>query len=109
LENGIRKFKNSLALLLVLVFFLPTIVKIKHHHASPEMNANNATQYHVYHDGCVICEFEFSYFLDDPMEVEFKEKITFPGFFSQYKSPDNSILSQFSILLRAPPVFTMSI
>jgi hypothetical protein len=46
----IRKFKNSITLLLLLVFLLPSIAKLEHHHKKFIFQAENEKQYHVFHE-----------------------------------------------------------
>lgn len=105
----IRKFKNITSLLLLLVFLLPSIVKLEHHHEHFEGKAINEKHYHVLHDKCVICNFEFSVFLSDIGDIDFQKEGLLEYFCNNYDSVYFSNLSQFSFLLRAPPLLTNNI
>jgi hypothetical protein len=109
LKKVIRKLKNSISLLLVLVFFLPTIVKLEHQHEHTECTTQNARHYHEFHEKCAICEFEFSIFLADSWELAFEKENPEAIFFNNYESVYSSCLSQYSFLLRAPPLRSLSI
>jgi len=110
IENKvIHKFKNSTSFLLLLVFLLPSVVKFEHHHEHIECKAKNEKHYHVLHDKCVICDFEFSIFIADIWDIDFQKEKPL-GYFSNHYDPAYfPNLSQYSFLLRAPPLFTMSI
>ena len=98
-----RKFKNSTTLLLLLVFLLPSIVKLEHHHENTQYKAHHAEHYHVYHEKCYICEFEFSVFLADTREMDLQEENPLVEFCNHYESVNLTDQSQFSFLLRGPP------
>ncbi|HHV86128.1 MAG TPA: hypothetical protein GXX42_10025 [Petrimonas sp.] len=65
----IRKFKNIVSLFLLFVFILPSIVKLEHHHEHFESKAKNEKHYHVFHEKCAVCDFEFSIFSSDPENI----------------------------------------
>lgn len=98
-----RKYKNIASLLLLLVFLLPSIVKIGHHHEHFECNAKNEKHYHVFHEKCAICNFEFSVFLSSVKNIQLQKENPFDAYCNNYDSRFNSNLSRFSFLLRAPP------
>jgi hypothetical protein len=108
-KKVIHKFKNNISLLLVLVFFLPTIVKLDHHHTLAECTTHHRTHYHEFQGKCAICEFEFSFFLADSWELDFQEENPVICYCNNYESVYSSNLSQYTFLLRAPPLLTMSI
>lgn len=105
----IRRFKNITSIFLLLVFLLPSIVKLEHHHEHFECKAINEKHYHVLHDKCVICNFEFSVFLSNTGDIDFQKENPLEYFCNNYDSVYFSNLSQFSFLLRAPPILTNSI
>lgn len=100
----IRKFKNITSLLLLLVFLLPSIVKVEHHHEQVECKAKNEKHFHVLHEKCVICNFEFSVFLSSSENVESQKGNPLDNYSNNYNSQYHSNLSQFSFSLRGPPV-----
>ncbi len=105
----IRKFKNITPIFLLLVFLLPSIVKLEHHHQDFECKTVNEKYYHVHHDKCVICNFEFSVFLSGSGDIDFQKENPLEYFCNNYDSVYFSNLSQFSFLLRAPPELTINI
>ena len=58
----------------MLVFLLPNIVKLEHHHQHIIYQAKNEKQYHVFQDKCVICNFEFSNFLSNVENIDLQEE-----------------------------------
>lgn len=105
----IRKFKNIGSSLLLLVFLLPSIVKLEHRDENFECKAVNENHLHILHEKCVICNFEFSVFLSDFEDLDFQKEKPLEYFCNNYDSVYFSNLSQFSFLLRAPPILTNSI
>jgi len=99
----IRKFKNITSLLLLLVFLLPSIVKLEHHHEHFKCTTKNEKHYHVFHDRCGICNFEFSVFFPSIENIVLQKENPLDSYSNNYNSRYNSNLSQFSFLLRAPP------
>ena len=100
------KFKNIIPLTLLLVFLLPSIIKLEHHHELAEYKVHKGKNYHVPYDKCPVREFEFSIFLADPWEPDFQEELPLAYFCNNYNSGFFSDPSQFSFLLRAPPAVT---
>jgi hypothetical protein len=99
----ITKFKNIISLLLLLVFLLPTIVKLEHHHQHHIYQAKNEKQFRVFQDKCVICNFEFSVFLPAIENIELQNEDPIDCYSNNYKSLHICNLSQYSFALRAPP------
>jgi len=100
----IRRFKNITSLLLLLVFILPSIVKVEHHHEHFECKAKNEKHYHSLHEKCLICNFEFSVFLSRSENIDFQKENPLDNYSNNYNSRYYSNLSQFSFSLRGPPV-----
>jgi hypothetical protein len=98
------KFKNIASLLLLLVFLLPSIIKLEHHHERIECKAKHDSHYSVIHDKCVICDFEFSHFLSHTGDIDFQKENPAAYFRNNYDSVYFSNFSLFSSLLRAPPL-----
>lgn len=99
----IRKFKNIISFLLLLIFILPTIVKLEHHHVNFISITKNENHSHVFQEKCAICNFEFSVFLSSFENIDLQKENPLDSYFNNYNSRYNSNLSQFSFLLRAPP------
>jgi hypothetical protein len=98
-----RKFKNITSLLLLLVFILPSIVKLEHHHEHFECKAKNEKHYHVFHEKCAVCNFEFSVFSSDFKNIVLPKEQPVAQYCNNYSSVNYSTLSKHSFLLRAPP------
>jgi hypothetical protein len=100
----IRRFKNIISFLLLLVFLLPFIVKVEHHHENFECKAQNEKHYHSLHEKCLICNFEFSVFLSKSENIDLQKENPLDNYSSNYNSRYHSNLSLFSFSLRGPPV-----
>jgi hypothetical protein len=97
------KFKKITSSLLLLIFLLPSVVKLEHHHDSFICKAIDEKHYHVVHQTCAICNFEFSVFLTDIENIDLPKGNPLDNYSNNYNSRYNYNLSQFSFLLRAPP------
>jgi hypothetical protein len=100
----INKFKNIAALILLVVFLLPSIVKLEHHHKHFICNAKNEKHYHTYHERCEICNFEFSVFSSEIKNSDLQKEQILDNYCNNYCSEYYSNHHTFSFLLRAPPV-----
>lgn len=103
------KFKKSASFLLVLVFLLPSIVKVEHHHEPLKIKAKkeeHGNYYHATQAKCSVCSFEFSTFSSDAIPVILAKIQPVALFFENYRSFNYSALSNYSFLLRAPPLKT---
>ena len=98
----IGRFKHIGSVVLLIVFLLPSIVKLQHHH-SFEVTALNSKNSTVLSSNCPICNFEFSIFISDTENFNLQTQNLTDNYFNDYNSRYNSNLSQFSFLLRAPP------
>jgi hypothetical protein len=99
----IRKFNSIAATLFLLVFLLPTIVKLEHHHEHLVSVTINDRQNQVFHGKCAICDFEFSVFLTLGENIDLQKENPLDSYCNNYNSRYNSSLFLFSFLLRAPP------
>ena len=99
----VKRVKNVLLFSLLFSFFLPSIVKIAHHHEHFFCTAHNENHIHKYHENCVICNFQYSTFLNEKFWYkEFKTALN--GFYNPvFISCNYRDISKFSFLLRAPP------
>lgn len=100
----IRKLKNIASLLLLLAFIFPSVVVIEHHHDQFECKAKNEKHYHVFHEKCAVCNFEFSIFSSDAENINLPKEQHIAKYCYDYKSVHYSSLSKYSFLLRAPPL-----
>ncbi|OFY48937.1 MAG: hypothetical protein A2W85_14830 [Bacteroidetes bacterium GWF2_41_31] len=95
--------KNIASLLLFLVFLLPSLVKLEHHHKRFECKSGSGTHYHSFQEKCAICNFEFSVFSSDFENIVLQKRQPLAKYRNHYKSVNYSTLSTYSFLLRAPP------
>jgi hypothetical protein len=103
----IKKLKHIASLLLVLVFLAPTMVKLGHHHDHFRCKTPEVSHFHEHHEKCEICKFEFSIFSADKDGVPEQKEVPSDSFRNNYQSVNFPNHSQFSSLLRAPPVMTI--
>ena len=99
----IRKFRNITSLLLLLVFLLPTVVKLEHRHQYFALDVKNEQHNLALRSNCPICNFEFSIFISSFENFHLQNEKLSDVYLNNYNSRYNSNLSQFSFLLRAPP------
>jgi hypothetical protein len=99
----IERFRNSLAILMVASFLLPTMVKLEHHHDHFVCTAKAEKHFHDYHEKCQICSFEFSVFMSEEFFSLPENQISFGVFTNDYKAGNFSTTPDYTFLLRAPP------
>jgi hypothetical protein len=102
----ILRLKHIISLFLVFQLLAPTVIKLEHHHEQFSCNAKHEKHFHTCHKKCLICSFEFSIFslcksavtvLKADYKASYNENL-FQSYFSDS--------SNYSFLLRAPPLFT---
>jgi hypothetical protein len=98
-----KKLRNIASLLLLLVFLLPSIVKLEHHHKHVVYKSKNENNSQVINGKCGICDFEFYVFLSGFANIELQCEKPLINYCNNYYCIYYSNLSQFSYLLRAPP------
>jgi hypothetical protein len=99
-----KKIKNITALLFLFVFLLPSVVKIEHHHKHVLNISAGEKHQQAFREKCSICDFEFSVFIDIVKNNDCQKKNPSDNYSNNYNSRYNSNISQFSFLLRAPPL-----
>jgi len=99
----IRKLKNIASLLLLLVFLLPSIEKLEHHHEHSNHYLKSEKDYPEFKDNCYVCDFEFSVFSSDFETIRLQKEQHLDKFCNNYSSFYYSNHSEQSFLLRAPP------
>jgi len=102
----IKKLKNIFSLLLVVVLFAPSIVKLDHHHEKYFCNAQNEKHFHSAHEKCIACSFEFSVFLTEKNNIVQAKNELVDSYKDFFKSSQCNNLSNYSFKLRGPPNFT---
>jgi len=99
----IKNFKDITPILLLLVFLLPSIEKLEHHHKHSNHNLINDEHYPEFRENCYICDFEFSVFSSDLEAISIQKEQYIDNYSNRYSSFDYSNHSTHSFLLRAPP------
>jgi hypothetical protein len=87
-----------------MVFAFPSIVKHEHHNTHCGLSSNNEKGFSFVREKCVICSFEFSVFLTNIAAIDLQKENPSDNYFISYNSRNNSNLSSFNFLLRAPPI-----
>ena len=101
-----KVFRIIISLFLLVAFLTPSIVKIEHHHEHHICNAKSQKHLHVYHDSCKVCNFEFSVFSSNLLNIKLEKEKHLANYSNNYSFQFNSTHSDYSFLLRGPPVFT---
>ena len=99
-----RKMKVIASVVLLIVFLIPSIAKIQHHHKYSTCNAINEKPAACIRDNCPICNFEFSVFIPSIINIEFQNNIYSDNFCNHYNSPNNSRIPEYTFSLRGPPL-----
>lgn len=98
------KLKKITSSLLLLVFLLPSIVKLEHRRDNFVCKTINEKHYLVIHQTCAICNFEFSVFLTNFENIDLPKDSPLDNYSNNYNSRYYSNFSLFSFSLRGPPV-----
>lgn len=104
MSRMIKIFSKTISYFLLALFVLPSIVKFEHHHQHIEFKNTSEKQFHEAHEKCNICSFEFAVFLADVSNIEFPKENPTDFYFNHYNSRYSYSLTQYSYLLRAPPI-----
>jgi hypothetical protein len=99
-----RKFKYITSVFLIIVFLLDTAVKIEHHHQHYAIDIKNEKHNTILQNNCPICNFEIPVFLSSIEYFHLPNANLIDAYLNTYNSRYKSNLSQFSFLLRGPPV-----
>jgi len=98
-----RKFNKIASLFLLVAFLLPSVVKMEHQHEHFSCKAKSEKHFHVFHEKCNVCDFQFSIFTSTA-EIFKTDKTEFiVSYINHYGSAIISNYSAFSFSLRAPP------
>lgn len=98
------KFRKITSVLLLLVFLLPSVVKIEHRHKSAVSNLTDEKTHPRFKENCPVCNFEYSAFLSGYKDNILADEYQADRYCINYISRNINNLNQFSFLLRAPPV-----
>jgi len=96
--------KSSIALLFLLAFLLPQVVKALHFH-DHELACTSETGRHFDHqtEKCEICDYSISVFTSSNENGSFSKILVSDNYINLYSSVLISKPTSFSFLLRAPP------
>jgi len=98
-----RTLKKITSLFLLVAFLMPSVVKLEHHHENFICKTKKEKRFHVFHENCNICNFEFSIFTSTDEIIEPTKEETLVGYINNYCSAYYYNFSAFSFSLRAPP------
>jgi len=87
--------KHIISILLLMVFLMPSVVKIEHHHDHGKLDDYTEHPSQEYHENCVICNFEFSAFMPFDSRVNFEAEEYSKQFINDYISAHFQNLSRF--------------
>ncbi|OFX48907.1 MAG: hypothetical protein A2046_07955 [Bacteroidetes bacterium GWA2_30_7] len=100
----LKKLKNIISILLVLILLMPSIVKLEHSHEKFICNSKNLKHLHTFHQQCEVCNFEFSVFLSEKDDIALEKTELTDSYTNCYTALNLPNLSKYTFLLRAPPV-----
>lgn len=99
-----KKRKSFFSIFLILIFLFPSFVKLGHHHEHFVCSAKHEKHLHQHHEDCAVCEFHFSLFETSDHQPIFINDSPADTYRSSYKSRKYTTVSEYTFLLRAPPV-----
>jgi hypothetical protein len=100
------RLKHIISLLLAFALLAPNVVILEHHHDHFVCHAKNEKHFHVHHEKCLVCSFEFSlYSLGNRAAASLKAEHN-SGYNNNYRQDYFLNNLKYSFLLRAPPAFT---
>lgn len=106
----IQKLKNTISILLVPMLFLPSVIRIEHHHEHFDIPVKSGKFYYPAHEKCSVCSFEYSVFLSENINIaSTKAELLKDTYTNCYTPFHYSDLSNYSFSLRAPPIFANNI
>jgi len=94
---------NIISLFLLMLFIIPSVNRIFHHHKLFVCLEKNVKHFHKNHRECKVCKFEFSFYTLTAVKKS-ASKITFSHFLNNYTSAVFIERDIYSFSLRAPPV-----
>lgn len=62
MQSNHKHIRSVLSLMMAIIFMMPLLVKMEHHHDPFVCHADSEKHLHEHHDDCAICHFEFSLF-----------------------------------------------
>ena len=100
------RLKHIISLFLAFALLAPNVVILEHHHDHFVCHAKNEKHFHVHHEKCLVCSFEFSLYslgnkVAAPSKIDHNS-----GYNNNYRQDYFFSNSKYSFLLRAPPTFT---
>ena len=95
--------------MVVAMLFLPSIIRLEHHHEHFDYPLKIGKLFHHAHEKCAACDFEYSVFLSETIDIIIAKAIYFDSYRIDYTPFYYSRLSNYSFSLRAPPAFTNTI
>lgn len=99
----LKKLKNITSILLLLVFLLPSVLKLEHHHERFVCKAKDEKHIHATEALCMVCNFEFSVFDSYLTNLSYTSSLFVDKYLNTYFPEHYSIFPKFTFLLRAPP------
>jgi len=99
----IQKLKNIFSVLVVAMLFLPSIIRLEHHHEYFDYPVKSGIFFHLVHEKCAVCNFEYSLFLSDNIKIALPNSELIDTYRICYTPCHYSGLSDYSFSLRAPP------
>ncbi len=88
----------------MLVFLLPSIVKLEHHHEHNDCSSTNGDHYQEFHDKCAVCDYDFSVIFMDFIDIEIPKAEQLSQYLIDDLPVNDSTPAQYLYLLRGPPL-----
>ena len=105
-----KKLKNIISITLVFIFLIPMTIKLLdgafHHHEHFHCTAKTEKHFHKYHEKCPIPGFELSFFSVEKFFQTLQKHDFCVEQSDIYNFTPCCNYSEYSFLLRAPPIFT---
>ena len=103
------KLRKIISVLMVVILLTPSIIKLEHHHSHFACHSKTEKHFHTIHEKCLLCSFEFSVYFLAKAKLHSKKTILKDGYNIRLYNSYYSDCSEYSFLLRAPPLLANKI
>lgn len=98
-----KKSGKFYSVLFLLLFCLPSVVRLEHHHNHSFYELKGEKRYPVLQNNCPICNFEYPVFISAVEKIAFQSQNPVDNWYNLYAFLHCSDLSKLVFSLRGPP------
>jgi hypothetical protein len=99
------KYRGIISVFLLWIFIYPQIAKTFHHHeVTLQCSSLTKKHFHIHHEKCLICDFQFSIFIKIFKTFHHSEKFLYKEMNPEYHDLNVNQSLPFYFFLRSPPL-----